>query len=178
MDNFGAREQTRLWLMIETTQGVWNLKDILGATHRTAALIAGTNDLCADMHGSPESYRLGLVMALSTIVTGARAAKKLVFDGVYNHFNDAAGFEAECAQGRLLGFDGKTLIHPSQIESANRVFSPTAAEVARAQKISTAFEAVRAEKKSVAVVDGKMIEELHYKAAQMLLATHAAITAA
>ena len=109
-------------------------------------------------------------------VLGARAAGVAVLDGVYNDVRDADGFTAECRQGRELGFDGKTLIHPGQVEAANRVFAPSDEEVDTARRTIDAFEAARAEGRAVATLDGRLVESLHVDTAHRVLAMHAAVT--
>ena len=119
--------------------------------------------------------RTPLVTALSMAVLGARAAGVAVLDGVYNDVRDADGFVAECRQGRELGFDGKTLIHPGQVETANRVFAPSDDEVDTARRTIAAFEAAQAEGRAVATLDGRLVESLHVDTAHRVLAMHAAV---
>ena len=147
--------------MIETPRGVLDAAAIAPATR---ALIAGTNDLALTLGLAPGSGRRGLVYALQRIVLAARAADVAAFDGVYNRLEADAGLEAECEEGRLFGFDGKTVIHPSQIETVNRAFSPTKAELEAAQALIAAATG-GAERH-----DGRMIESLHVAQARALLA--------
>ena len=149
-----------LLAMIETAAGVLAGAEI---APQCAALIAGTNDLSADLRLPPAAGREPLQTALQSIVLAARAAGVAVFDGVFNDLEDLDGFAAECAEGRRLGFDGKSLIHPKQIEECNRAFSPTAEEIARARRLVDAFGggAVRFE--------GQMIERMHVEVAERLL---------
>ena len=149
-----------LLAMIETAAGVLAAAEI---AQESAALIAGTNDLSADLNLPAGAGRQPLQTALQTIVLAARAAGIAVFDGVYNDLEDLDGFEAECADGRLLGFDGKSLIHPKQIETCNRAFSPSAEEIARARRLVDAFGG-GAER-----FEGQMIERMHVEAARRLL---------
>jgi citrate lyase subunit beta/citryl-CoA lyase len=149
-----------LLAMIETAAGVLAAADI---APETAGLIAGTNDLAADLRLPAGAGRQPLQMALQTIVLAARAAAVPVFDGVFNDLDDLEGLAAECADGRSLGFDGKSLIHPRQIDACNRAFSPSEEEIARARRLVEAFGggAVRFE--------GQMIERMHVESAQRLL---------
>ena len=135
-----------------------------------AALVIGTNDLVNDMHGLHVPGRAPLVPALSMAVLAARAAGKVILDGVFNGITDEAGFRAEARQGREMGFDGKTLIHPSQIAPANDLFGPSHEELADARKIVSAYEQAQAAGNSVITVDGRMIESLHVRDARRILA--------
>jgi citrate lyase subunit beta/citryl-CoA lyase len=149
-----------LLAMIETAAGVLAAADI---APETAGLIAGTNDLAADLRLPAGAGRQPLQMALQTIVLAARAAAVPVFDGVFNDLDDLEGLAAECADGRSLGFDGKSLIHPRQIEACNRAFSPSEEEIARARRLVEAFGG-GAER-----FEGQMIERMHVESAQRLL---------
>lgn len=149
-----------LLAMIETAAGVLAAA---GIAEESAALIAGTNDLAADLDLPPDAGRQPLQTALQTIVLAARAARIAVFDGVFNDLEDLDGFAAECAEGRRLGFDGKSLIHPKQIEPCNRAFSPSEEEVARASRLIEAYGG-GAER-----FEGRMIERMHVAAAERLL---------
>ncbi len=146
--------------MVETAAGVLAAHEI---AHEAAALLAGTNDLAADLKLPPDAGRAPLQTALQTIVLAARAAGVPVFDGVFNDLEDLDAFTAECSEGRMLGFDGKSLIHPKQIDSCNRAFSPTDEELARARRLVDAFGG-GAER-----FEGQMIERMHVEAAQRLL---------
>ncbi|MFX0542203.1 HpcH/HpaI aldolase/citrate lyase family protein [Roseovarius sp. S4756] len=158
-----------IWVMMETPVSVFNARDI--ASHgRVAALVTGTNDLTKDLGSRTRADRLPLMMALQTIVMAARAARIIAIDGVYNRFRDGDGLAAECEQGRDLGFDGKTLIHPAQIEGANRAFAPTTSEIDLARRQIAAHEASQASGEGVAVVDGTIVENLHVVAARRILA--------
>ncbi|SEL20000.1 HpcH/HpaI aldolase/citrate lyase family protein [Roseovarius nanhaiticus] len=158
-----------IWVMMETPVSVFNARDI--ASHgRVAALVTGTNDLTKDLGSRTRPDRLPLMLALQSIVMAARAARIIAIDGVYNRFRDGEGLAAECEQGRDLGFDGKTLIHPAQIEGANRAFAPTSSEIDLAQRQIAAHEASQASGEGVAVVDGTIVENLHVVAARRILA--------
>jgi citrate lyase beta subunit len=158
-----------LWLMIETPRGVLAAPD-LAAEHGVAGLIAGSNDLSRELRARSVPGRMPLHYALSRIVLAARAHAKFALDAVYNDYQDEAGFEAECVQGRELGFDGKTLIHPSQLETARRVYGVSAQEVADARELLDAWEHSRAAGHSLSTLRGRMIEELHVREAQETLA--------
>jgi citrate lyase subunit beta/citryl-CoA lyase len=135
----------------------------------------GTNDLVKDLRARHTPMRLPMLVAVGTTMLAARASGLAILDGVYNDIQDAAGFRAACVQGLELGFDGKTLIHPSQVEPCNEVFAPTTAELAMAERIVAAFEDARAAGKGVVTVDGRMIENLHVEQAQRQLALARAI---
>jgi (3S)-malyl-CoA thioesterase len=157
-----------LWCMIETPQGVLNAAAI-AAHPRVSALMAGTSDLSAELQAEPGVDRQPLLTALSLIVLAARAHQRLAFDGVHLALDDSEGLEAACAQGRALGFDGKTLIHPSQIGAANLAFSPTPAQIHHAKGVIAAYEQALAAGRGVAVYQGKLVENLHVAQAQRLL---------
>ena len=157
IDAVPAARHTRIWAMMETPMGVLNAAQIAQAP-RMAGLVMGTNDLAKDL-GS--RTRGALHMALQHCLLAARAAGIICVDGVYNAFRDEAGLAAECAEGRDFGFDGKTLIHPAQVAIANAVFAPTEAEIDLARRQITAYEAARAAGQGVAVVDGRIVENLH-----------------
>ena len=153
-----------LWAMIETAQGVANLTEI--TTAGVKGLIAGPNDLRKDLRTRSMEGRADILFALSQIVLHARANDLIVLDGVYNAFRDEAGFAAECEQGRNLGFDGKTLIHPVQIGPCEAAFSPSEAEIAWATAVVVAFEGSSA---GVVSVNGEMVERLHMEQAKDIL---------
>jgi len=155
--------------MIETPAGVINAAAI-AAVPGVCGLIAGMADLAKALHCGADPERRPLLYSLSAIVLAARAAGIACFDGVYTAIQDEAGFRAEAAQGRLLGFDGKTLIHPSQVAPCNEVFAPTAAEIADARAIIAAYEAALAQGRGVATWAGQMVEVLHVEQARALLA--------
>lgn len=168
---------TVIWAMIETPRGVLNCAAIAGAHPRLAALLMGTSDLAKELRVPHTPGRLGFIHALSTVVLAARANGLDVLDGVHLSLDDQGGLHDSCVQGRELGFDGKTLIHPSQIATANSVFRPEPEAVARAHRILTAWEQARKEGRGVAVVDGKLVENLHVAEAERTLAIEEAITA-
>ena len=170
LDELAAPESLRLWVMIETPGAILRAEEIASASGRLAALVVGTNDLVNDLHALHVPGRAPVLAALSLAVLGARAAGKVVLDGVFNDITDEAGFRAEARQGREMGFDGKTLIHPSQVGPANDLFGPSRKELADARKIVSAYEQAQAAGNSVITVDGRMIESLHVRDAQRTLA--------
>jgi citrate lyase subunit beta/citryl-CoA lyase len=166
-----------LWIMVETAQAILDLRAIAAAAagHGLTALVAGTNDLAKELRCRPGDARAPLIPALTHIVTAARAYGLLALDGVSNAIDAPDRVAAECEQGRDLGFDGKTLIHPSQIDPANRVFAPDADEVAWARTILAAFDAPEAEGKGAIRVEGRMVELLHRDEARRTVAMAEAI---
>ncbi len=158
-----------LWLMIETPRGVLAAPE-LAAEQGVAGLIMGTNDLAHALRTRAAPQRTPLLYALSAVVLAARAHGKCVLNAVYNDLNDAEGFERECSQGRQLGFDGKTLIHPSQIEAANRCYGVSDEEAQEARELLSTWEMGRAEGKSLTTFRGRMIEDMHVRAARQVLA--------
>ena len=160
-----------LWAMIETPRALVDLRDIAEADGALAGLMLGVNDLAKDLKTGAAPDREPLKPWLATVVAQARANGLLVLDGVFNRIKDEAGFVAECAQGRLYGFDGKSLIHPSQIEGANAAFGPSPDEIAWARAVVAAFAAPPAEGLGVIRVEGEMVERLHLHAAEALLAS-------
>lgn len=173
LDHHFADESIRVWLMIETPMAILRIAEIAAMAEaedtRLACLVMGTNDLVKDMRLPPTPSRLALLHALSASVLAARAYGLDILDGVYGAIMDSAGFEAECLQGKGLGFDGKTLIHPGQVEAANRLFSPSEADLAEAMAIIAAFELPENAGKGVITVAGRMTERLHYEIAKRLV---------
>ena len=167
---------TPIWAMIETPVAVFDVRAI-AAHPQVDALVLGTNDLAKELRAALVPGRAPLLPHLATVLLAAREAGKVVLDGVYNDVKDLAGFEAECQQGQEFGFDGKTLIHPTQVEIANRVWAPSADEIDRARAVIEAFAAAEAEGRGVVVVDGRMVENLHRDNARHTLATAEAIAA-
>jgi (3S)-malyl-CoA thioesterase len=165
-----------LWAMMETPGAMLNAAAIAG--HRQLqAMVMGTNDLAKDLQTRFRPDRLPLMTGLGLCLLAAKAQGVAIVDGVYNAFKDEEGLRAECAQGRDMGFDGKTLIHPAQLEIANELFSPSAEDVDLARRQIEAYEAVIASGQSVAVVDGKIVENLHVATARETLAKMEAIEA-
>jgi citrate lyase subunit beta / citryl-CoA lyase len=170
-----------LWAMIETPLAIFNLKDIARAAASAelplTCFVLGTNDLIKATRAQAQADRLPLIAWLSLTVAAARAFGLTVSDGVYNSISDEAGFRAECLQGRALGMDGKTLIHPNQIATCNEVFSPSPEEIASARKIVDAFALPENRGKGAISLDGRMVELMHADMARQTLATAEAITA-
>lgn len=166
--------ETRIWAMMETAEGILNAGAIAKAP-RMAGFILGTNDLAKELGCRPRPDRLPLQMALQTCLMAARAAGIVAVDGVYNAFKDAEGLRAECEQGRDLGFDGKTLIHPDQVAVANDCFAPSEAALDLARRQIAAFDEATARGLGVAVVDGRIVENLHIVTARQTLARAEAI---
>lgn len=171
----GAPGNMAIWCMMETPRGILNAEGIAGATPRLAALVMGTSDLVKDVHAYHTPMRLPMLTSLAICILAARAEGLAVLDGVYLDLKDADGFEAACMQGLELGFDGKTLIHPSQVAPANDVFAPDSAEVDFSRRIILAFAEAEAEGKGVVVVDGRLVENLHVENAKRLVALAEAI---
>ncbi|HZG08495.1 MAG TPA: CoA ester lyase [Allosphingosinicella sp.] len=161
MEAVAVRSAKPVLAMIETAAGVHEARAIAPLS---AGLIAGTNDLAADLGLPPGAGREGLLVALQTVVLAARAAAVAAFDGVYNRLEDQGGLEAECREGRGFGYDGKTLIHPNQIEAANRIFGPSPEEVEAARRL------VAAATGGAERFEGRMIEAMHVDAARRLIA--------
>ena len=166
-----------LWVMMETPMAVLNAREIAGADPWLSCMVIGTNDLLKETRARSTGGRFSLVPMLSTCVLAARAFGLDVIDGVYNDIRDAEGFRAECEQGRDLGMDGKTLIHPGQIATCNAVFSPEAEEVAWSRKVIAAFDLPENADKGVITIDGKMVERLHLAIAERTVAIAEAIGA-
>ncbi|GAA5105770.1 CoA ester lyase [Haloechinothrix salitolerans] len=173
----GAPDHTKIWAMVETPIAMLRAADIAAASDRLTVLVMGTNDLAKELHAEFVPGRAPLLGGLSLALLAARATGKVILDGVYNDVKDAEGFEAECRQGRQMGFDGKTLIHPAQLEPCNRIFAPSEEEVAHSRRVIEAFDAAQAEGKGVVTVDGRMIENLHVDNARRILALAEAIEA-
>ncbi len=173
----GAPERTRIWAMLETPAGILDAAAICSASERLAVLVMGTNDITKELHATHPPGREQLLYSLSHCLLAARAAGRVILDGVYNDIKNEDGFAAECEQGARMGFDGKTLIHPSQLEPCNRIFAPSDDEIEHSRKVIEAWDAARAEGKGVVTVDGRMIENLHVDNARRILAVADAISA-
>ncbi|MFM2356106.1 MAG: hypothetical protein RLZZ528_1842 [Pseudomonadota bacterium] len=165
---------TPLWAMMETPLAMLHAGEIAGHS-RLQGMVMGTNDLAKDLGARFRPDRLPMLAGLGLCLLAARAQGRVIVDGVYNAFRDEAGFAAECEQGRDMGFDGKTLIHPAQVEAANRAFGPSDAEIDLSRRQIEAFEAAMADGKGVAVLDGRIVENLHVAAARRVLARAKAI---
>jgi len=170
IDNIGALidKDMPIWAMMETAQGVLNAAQI-AAHPRLQGIVAGTNDLIHELGCSVENARFALQTSLQLIILAARAHGVVAIDGVYNRFKDEAGLRAECQQGLALGFDGKSLIHPAQLDVANDVFAPSEAAISLAQRQIAAYDDIIRAGQGVAVVDGKIVENLHADTARRVL---------
>lgn len=168
--------QTRLWAMVETAAGLVQLDSVVKAgqslSHRLECLVVGTNDIVKETGVSPGDQRAFLLPWLMHVVLVAKRYRVSVLDGVWNDFRDANGFEAEAIQAMKMAFDGKTLIHPTQVGPANRIFAPSEEAVADARRIVAAFSDPDNSSSNVLNLDGRMVERLHFEQAQRLLAIH------
>lgn len=175
MEKAGAPDHTRLWAMVETPVAILSALEIARASQRLAAFVLGTNDLVKELYAEHVPGRAPILPSLHTALLAGRAAGIAVIDGVYNDVKDTEGFLAECEQGRQMGFDGKTLIHPGQVEGANRAFAPSDQAVEDARGLIAAWE----DGKGAGVVtwNGRMVENLHVESARRTLAIDEAIRA-
>ena len=176
LDAVPEAANTSIWAMMETPLGMLNALEIAQAP-RMAGMVMGTNDLAKDLGTLPRANREPMVTSLGLSLLAARAAGIAIVDGVYNAFKDEEGLRAECEQGRAMGFDGKTLIHPAQVAVANEAFAPSPDEIDLATRQIAAFDEAMAEGKGVAVVDGRIVENLHVETARATLAKVEAIAA-
>ena len=176
LDAAGAPESLTVWAMIETPTAIFDVRHI-AAHPRVSVLVMGTNDLARELRAALVPGRHPLVPHLAVALAAAREAGTVILDGVYNDVKDLGGFRDECVQGAEMGFDGKTLIHPGQVEIANEVWAPTADEVIHARRVIEAFEQGLRDGRGVITVDGRMIENLHVANAQRTLAVANAIAA-
>ena len=176
LDAVAARIAAPLWTMMETARGCLNAAGI-AAHPRLQGIVMGTNDLARELGARVRADRLPLMAGLGACLLAARAEDRVIIDGVYNAFRDDDGLRAECEQGRDMGFDGKTLIHPAQLDIANAVFAPSDDDVALAHRQIAAYGEARARGEGVAVVDGKIVENLHIVTAKALIARAAHIAA-
>ena len=174
-----APDKTMLWAMMETPMSILNVREIAMAgierEHRLTCLVMGTNDLIKESHARAYEDRFAVVPWLSMTIVAARAYGLDVLDGVYNEFRDMEGLRRECEHGRTLGMDGKTLIHPAQVEITNEIFSPSEDEVTWSRKIIAAFTQPENAAKGVITVDGKMVERLHLQMSERTVAIAEAI---
>ena len=172
----GAPDTLTVWAMIETPTAIFDVRAIAGHP-RVSVLVMGTNDLARELRAKLVAGRHPLVPYLALALAAARESGKVILDGVYNDVKDLDGFRDECVQGAEMGFDGKTVIHPGQVEIANDVWAPTPDEVAHARKVIAAFDEAVADGRGVVTVDGRMIENLHVANAQRALELAEAIAA-
>ena len=175
VEELGAPPELSLWCMLETPLGILAAREIAAASPRLAALVAGTSDLANDLRALPGRDRLPLLASLGLVVLAARAHRLAVLDGVHLNLADEEGFAASCRQGRVFGFDGKTLIHPKQIAAANAAFAPSEDEIAHARRIIAAHAEATAAGQGIVVVDGRLVEALHVESARRLIALAEAI---
>lgn len=166
----GAPPQLALWCMMETPLGILRAEAICQSSGRLAGLVMGTSDLAKDLHAAHTPLRLPLMVALGHCLLAARAFGLAILDGVHLDLEDEEGFRLACQQGVELGFDGKTLIHPKTIAAANEIFAPSSAEIAWSRKIIAAHKTAAASGAGVVVVEGKLVENLHVRNAERLVA--------
>ena len=176
LQKMNAPSNMMIWAMIETPLAIFKLQEIASAHPRLETLVLGTSDLVKDLHARHTPNRIETQTALSLSVLAARAYGLCVLDGVHLSLDDEAGLKQSCIQGRDMGFDGKTLIHPNQIALANEIFGPSANEVREAEERIAAYEAAIQSGAGIAVLNGKLIEELHIQDAKRILALAKAIT--
>lgn len=165
-----------IWAMMETPLGMLNAAAI-AAHPKLQGMVMGTNDLAKELNARFRADRLPMLTSLGLCLLAAKAHDRVIVDGVYNAYKDEAGLAEECAQGRDMGFDGKTLIHPAQVDGANTAFAPSEAEIDLARRQIAAFDEAKASGQGVAVVDGRIVENLHVETAQKTLAKAEAIAA-
>lgn len=175
LDEHGAPAELALWCMMETPRGILNAQEIAAASPRVAVWVMGTNDIAKEIRGHHTRMRLPFITSLGICVLAARAADIVILDGVYNDIKNEQGFAEACQQGLELGFDGKTLIHPTQVEPCNATFGPSEGELEFAAKVLEAWKEAEAAGKGVVTVDGRMVENLHVEQAKRQLALAAAI---
>ena len=163
------KKAPEIWIMAETPKCVLNLGKILEEFSNIGGIVVGTNDLAKELVLPKQTSRAGLLYALGSIILTAKAYNVITLDGVFNSISDQEGLLAEASEGKNMGYDGKTLIHPNQIEATNKVFSPSAKEIELANKIIEAYEKAKEEKSGVTTVDGVLVEELHVKQSLALI---------
>jgi len=170
LDTLGASERLAIWCMIETPLGVLAVREIAAASPKLAALVVGTADLTKELHAIASRDRLPLITSLGLAMLAARAHGLAILDGVHLDLSDEEGFALSCRQGRELGFDGKTLIHPKQIAPANLAYAPSPEEIDWSRRVIAAHTEAAAAGKGIVLLDGKLIEGLHVENARALLA--------
>ena len=177
LKQFNPASTLKIWAMIETPLAIFKLPEIASSHPMLEALVLGTSDLVKDLHARHTPSRVETQTALSLSVLAARAHQLCVLDGVHLSLDDEDGLRQSCIQGRDMGFDGKTLIHPSQIALANQIFGPSLEEIDEARQRITAYEAAISSGAGIAVLNGKLVEELHIQDAKRILALANAIEA-
>jgi citrate lyase subunit beta / citryl-CoA lyase len=175
LEKHGAPDHTAVWAMLETPYAMLHAEEIAAASDRLSVLVMGTNDLAKELYAEHVPGRQPLLAGLGLALLAARATGKVILDGVYNDVKDSDGFLDECRQGRELGFDGKTLIHPTQVSGANEVFAPSDQAVADARGLIQAFD--DGEGSGVVTYHGRMVENLHVESARRTLTIAEAIAA-
>ena len=175
LDGLGAPASLAVWCMLETPRGILAAPEIAAASPRIAALVAGTSDLTKDLHALHTLDRAPLMTALGLLLLAARAHGLVALDGVHLDLGDDEGFAFACRQGRAYGFDGKTLIHPKQIETANRAFAPSPEEVVWSRRVVAAHAEAEARSAGITLLDGRLVENLHVDEARRVLAMADAI---
>lgn len=176
LDAHGAPDRTKIWAMVETPIAMLDGRAIASCSERLTVLVMGTNDLAKELRAQHVPGRQPLMTGLGLSLLAARATGKVILDGVYNDVKDPDGFRSECEQGAAMGFDGKTLIHPSQVDGANAAFAPSDAAVESAREIISAFEEAERDGRGVVTVNGRMIENLHVDEARRTIAQADAIS--
>jgi len=169
LDKSGGTTTLPVWIMAETPQGILNIDKIAASHPRLTVIVMGTSDLAKEIRARQTFDRIGLLMPLSLCIIAARAYGLEILDGVYLDLEDEEGLRSACLQGRDMGFDGKTLIHPKQVEVANQVFTPTTNEIKTAREIIAAWEVAQQEGQGIVVVNGRLMENLHVEEAKRLL---------
>ena len=169
ISNAGGPDDLSIWCMMETPRGILRAEAIAGASSRVACFVMGTSDLTKDLHGVHTRDRMPMVTSLGICMLVARAYGLSILDGVHLDIDDAKGFEASCRQGKAMGFDGKTLIHPKTIDLANKTFGPSVEEIEMSRRIISEYAAARKQGQGVVVMDGKLIENLHVVEAERLV---------
>jgi citrate lyase subunit beta/citryl-CoA lyase len=177
IEKAGAPDRTTLWAMVETPVAMLHCEQIAAASERLSVLVMGTNDLAKELYAEHVPGRQPLLTGLGLCLLAARATGKAIVDGVYNDVKNAEGFLAECTQGRQMGFDGKTLIHPGQVEPCNEAFAPSEQAIADARGMIAAFEEATARGEGVVTYNGRLVENLHVDTARRILAIAEAIAA-
>jgi len=176
LDKHPKCAHTAIWAMMESPLSILNARDIAASSARLKGFVAGTNDLLKDLSARHTPDRSSLLTSLGMILLAGRAHGLICVDGVYNAYKDTETLRLMCEQGRDIGFDGKSLIHPAQIDIANEVFAPSAEEIDLARRQMQAYEEAQAKGQAIAVVDGNIVENLHIVAAKRLLASAAAVS--
>jgi len=169
IEDYGDLASTAIWAMMETPRGILRSPEIAAFHPRLTCFVMGTSDLVKDLHAAHTPLRLPVLVSLGQCLLAARAEGLAILDGVYLDINDETGFHESCLQGKELGFDGKTLIHPKQIDAANSVFAPSSDDIDHAARLIAAYDEAMSQGKAVALLDGKLVENLHVEEARRLV---------